>query len=275
MKNWHKYFPPYEGEEPYLYVAFAAADEKKVWKILRPLLERGCRVWYRFGPAGGADNLLHDQERSSGAALTLLYLTDAACADKDTKSNVLVNQKNGRPILCLDPDGTDRRLRMGLREDVLHIPLYELRGSGEIEDAIIHAEGFSQDIIGEPVKIAAGNALGRISMVLCVLAILLAALAFAGFRYFHWFTPDFLDEVALNDPVIVSAVRKAARGGPITEEFANGLIELRLDAMPESWDDLNSLPSLERIEIPQQTIIDGGSLPEGGYTIELSGGDGA
>ena len=275
MKNWHKYFPPYEGEEPYLYVAFAAADETKVWKILRPLLERGCRVWYRFGPAGGADNLLHDQERSSGAALTLLYLTDAACADKDTKSNVLVNQKYGRPILCLDPDGTDRRLRMGLREDVLHIPLYELRGSGEIEDAIIHAEGFSQDIIGEPVKIAAGNALGRISMVLCVLAILLAALAFAGFRYFHWFTPDFLDEVALNDPVIVSAVRKAARGGPITEEFANGLIELRLDAMPESWDDLNSLPSLERIEIPQQAIIDGGSLPEGGYTIELSGGDGA
>ena len=232
-------------------------------------------MWYRFGPAGGADNLLHDQERSSGAALTLLYLTDAACADKDTKSNVLVNQKYGRPILCLDPDGTDRRLRMGLREDVLHIPLYELRGSGEIEDAIIHAEGFSQDIIGEPVKIAAGNALGRISMVLCVLAILLAALAFAGFRYFHWFTPDFLDEVALNDPVIVSAVRKAARGGPITEEFANGLIELRLDAMPESWDDLNSLPSLERIEIPQQAIIDGGSLPEGGYTIELSGGDGA
>ena len=275
MKNWHKYFPPYEGEEPYLYVAFAAADEKKVWKILRPLLERGCRVWYRFGPAGGADNLLHDQERSSGAALTLLYLTDAACADKDTKSNVLVNQKYGRPILCLDPDGTDRRLRMGLREDVLHIPLYELRGSGEIEDAIIHAEGFSQDIIGGPVKIAAGNALGRISMVLCVLAILLAALAFAGFRYFHWFTPDFLDEVALNDPVIVSAVRKAARGGPITEEFANGLIELRLNAMPESWDDLNSLPSLERIEIPQQAIIDGGSLPEGGYTIELSGGDGA
>ena len=275
MKNWHKYYPPYEGEEPYLYVAFAAADEKKVWKILRPLLERGCRVWYRFGPAGGADNLLHDQERSSGAALTLLYLTDAACADKDTKSNVLVNQKYGRPILCLDPDGTDRRLRMGLREDVLHIPLYELRGSGEIEDAIIHAEGFSQDIIGEPVKIAAGNALGRISMVLCVLAILLAALAFAGFRYFHWFTPDFLDEVALNDPVIVSAVRKAARGSPITEEFANGLIELRLDAMPESWDDLNSLPSLERIEIPQQAIIDGGSLPEGGYTIELSGGDGA
>ena len=149
MKNWHRSFPPYEGEEPYLYFAFADADEKKVWNYLRPLLERGCRVWYRFGPAGGAERLLHDQERSSGAALTLLFLTDAACADKDTKSNVLVNQKYGRPILCLDPDGTDRRLRMGLREDVPHVPLYSLRGGGEIEDAVIHAEGFSQDIIGE------------------------------------------------------------------------------------------------------------------------------
>ena len=111
--------------------------------------------------------------------------------------------------------------------------------------------------------------------VMLVLAILLAALAFAGFRYFHWFTPDFLDEVALNDPVIVSAVRKAARGGSITEELANELTELRLDAMPESWDDLNSLPALERIEIPQQALVVGGELPEGDYTIELSGGDGA
>ena len=275
MKNWHRSFPPYEGEEPYLYFAFADADEKKVWNYLRPLLERGCRVWYRFGPAGGADRLLHDQERSSGAALTLLFLTDAACADKDTKSNVLVNQKYGRPILCLDPDGTDRRLRMGLREDVPHVPLYSLRGGGEIEDAVIHADGFSQDIIGEPVKIAAGNVLGRISAVLCVLAILLAALAFAGFRYFHWFTPELLDEVTLNDPVIVSAVRKAARGGPITEQLADELTELHLDAMPENWDDLSSLPALERIEIPQQALVDGGALPEGDYTIELSGGDGA
>jgi SNF2 family DNA or RNA helicase len=61
----------------------------------------------------------------------------------------------------------------------------------------------------------------------------------------------------------------------ISQLLANELTELRLDAMPESWDDLSSLPALERIEIPQQALVDGGELPEGDYTIELSGGDGA
>ena len=54
----------------------------------------------------------------------------------------------------------------------------------KFEDAVVHAEGFSQDIIGEPVRIAAGSVLGRISAVLCVLAILLSTvfLAAATFR---------------------------------------------------------------------------------------------
>ncbi|MBQ3482530.1 MAG: hypothetical protein IJH48_09475 [Oscillospiraceae bacterium] len=274
MKNWHKSIPPYEGEEPYLYFAFAQADEKKVWKILRPLLERGCRVWYCFGRAGGADELLRRQERASRAALTLLYLSDEACADKATKTYVLVNQKDGRQILCLDPDGADRRLRMGLREDIVHIPLYKLTGRGEVEESLIHAEGFSQEIIGEPVKIAGGRALARLSALFCLLAILLSALAFAGLRCFHWFTPEITDEVELSDPVIRAGVREAARGGAITPELTDELTELRLDAMPQSWEDLSLLPALERIEIPQQALLDGAPLPEGDYTIELNGGDG-
>lgn len=274
MKNWHKAVPPYEGAEPYLYFAFAKADEKKVWDILHPLLERGCRVWYSIGPAGGSEELLRCQERSAGAALTLLYLSDAACADKDTKSNILVNQKNERPILCLDPDGEDRRLRMGLREDVPHIPLYDLTGKGEIEEAVIHAAGFSQEVIGEPVRIKKGNVIGRLTAVFCILAVLLSALTFAGFRYFHWFEPVLNDEVKLEDPVILSAVRRAAGGGSITLDFSQGLTDLRLDGMPESWEDLSQLPSLVQIEIPQQALMEGAELPEGSYTIVLTGGDG-
>ena len=134
MKNWQKRYPPYEGSEPYLYFAFAEADSAKAWQIMRILLERGCRVWYGSGPSGNADELLRRQERAEDANLTLLYLTDAACADKDTKSNILVNQKNGKHILCLDPDGADRRLSMGLYETVPHLPLYRLKSRKEIEN---------------------------------------------------------------------------------------------------------------------------------------------
>ena len=50
---------------------------------------------------------------------------------------------------------------------------------------------------------------------------------------------------------------------------------LRLEKLPESWEELALLPALERIELPQRALLDGGKLPEGDYVIELSGGDGA
>ena len=124
--KWMKQIPPYEGDQPYLYLAFAEEDSGRVWKLLQPLLARGCRVWYCVGPAGSAEELLYRQERCEKAGLTVVYLTDALCVDRDSKSAVLVNQKYNRPILCLDPDEKDRRLDMNLRETVPHVSLYQL-----------------------------------------------------------------------------------------------------------------------------------------------------
>jgi hypothetical protein len=272
MKKWQKRYPSYEGNEPYLYFAFAEADSAKVWRIMRILLERGCRVWYGSGPSGSAEELLRRQTRAKDASLTLLYLTDAACADKDTKSNILVNQKNGEPILCLDPDGTDRRLSMGLYETAPHIPLFRLKSSEEIENALIRSEGFSQEILGEPVKIGSGGILGKLTALFCVLAVLLAAVSFAGFRYLHWFRPEIQDEVQFSDPVLLAAVRDAAQGGSITEELTSELSILRLPDMPDSWDELEKLPALETIVLPQQALLNDGALPDGDYTVVLTGG---
>ena len=272
MKNWQKRYPPYEGSEPYLYFAFAEADSAKAWPVMRILLERGCRVWYGSGPSGSADELLHRQKRAAGADRTLLYLTDAACEDKDTKSNILVNQKNGKTILCLDPDGADRRLSMGLYETAPHLPLYQLKSAAEVDNALIRAEGFSQELLGEPVKVVHDSPVGKLAALFCALAVLLALVSFAGFRYLHWFRPEVRDEVQFADPVILSAVRDAARGGAITEELASEITVLHLSALPESWEELEKLPALERIILPQQALLDGGALPDGELTVELSGG---
>ncbi len=263
----------YEGNEPYIYFASAEADKKKAEKIRHILLCRGVRVWTCCGPAGSAQELLRRQERSAGAALTVLYLTDAACADKDTKSFVLVNQKTGRPILCLDPDETDRRLKFGLRETVPHVPLYLLKRDEEIESAILHADGFSQEMLGEAVIVReSGSLLKTLSIVFCVLAVLLAGLAFSGRQWLGWFRPP--DEVEFTDPAISSAVREAAGRGAITKELADTLTVLRLKELPSSWDDLAKLPSLERLEIPQQAVAEGGTLPDDGLTLVLTGGGG-
>lgn len=272
MKNWQKRYPPYEGSEPYLYFAFVEADSAKAWQIMRILLERGCRVWYGSDPSGNADELLRRQKRAEGADLTLLYLTDAACADKDTKSNILVNQKNGKHILCLDPDGADRRLSMGLYETVPHLPLYMLKSRKEIENAVIRAEGFSQEILGEPVRVEGGGSLGKLTALFCVLAVFLALASFIGVRYLRWFQPEVPDEVPFTDPVILSAVRNAARGGAITEELVSEITVLRLSGMPESWEELEKLPALTTVTLPQQALLEEGTLPDGDITVELTGG---
>lgn len=272
--KWIKQIPPYEGDAPYLYFAFAEEDSKRVWKLLRPLLARGCRVWYCYGPAGSAEELLHRQERCEKAALTVVYLTDAACADRDTKSAVLVNQKYNRPILCLDPDEKDRRLAMNLRETVPHVPLYRLSGE-ERESAVLHADGFSQDMLGEPTGIENGGVMKKLTLTFCVLAVLLCAVAFAGFRIFGWFSPAARDELEIREPILQAAVRQAVGGGAITQEGVSGITSLRLKELPESWEELSLLPALERIELPQRSLLDGGTLPEGDYVIVLSGGDGA
>lgn len=271
MKYWQKRFPPYEGEEPYLYFAFSGADSRRAGRILRALVKRGCRVWYCAGQAGGAEELLRRQKRAIGAALTVVYLTDAVCADKETKSSVLVNQKYGKKILCLDPDGADRRLSMGLREDIPHLALYPLRGKAEREDAILHAEGFSQELFGRPYD-PDQELLKRLSRLFAALAMALLVTAYVGLRFFHWFQPAARDEVLFSDPVIRAAVRQEARGGAITKDLTERLVFLRLDAIPESWEELSNLPALERIELPQQALLGEEALPEGDYVLEVSGG---
>lgn len=272
MKNWQKQVPPYEGADAYVYFAFADGDVGRVWPIMRTLLRRGVRVWYCTGPAGSAEELLHRQERSRGAALTLLYLTDAAVADKDSKSRILVNQNRGRSILCLDPDGVDRRLSMGLREDVPHLALQSCRSAEDLEDALIRAEGFTQELFGEPAAVEQDKLLGRLSLGISLLAAALLLLAFVGYRHFGWFRPSYADEITIRDEVILDAARQAAGGGALTGEKAAQIRSLRLDELPESWEELALLPALERIELPQQALLDGEALPEGDYVIELSGG---
>ncbi len=269
-----KQYPPYEGNEPYLYFAFAEADKARVWKIMRPLLERGCRVWYCRGPAGSADKVLQRQERSGRAELTVLYLSDAACEDQDTKSYILVNQKNKRPIICLDPDRTDRRLSMGLHESVPHIPLYGKGSGADIESAITHADGFSQEMLGEPVITDGGGILSRLTALFAILTLVVLLITLAGIRYMPGLRPEPEDEVTIQDPVILDAVREEAGGGVITEEFVREMTGLHLETLPGNWDDLSLFPSLERLIIPQQCLAGDGELPEGDYIIELTGGSG-
>lgn len=68
-----RHYPPYEGEEPYLYFAFAEADSEKAGPLLAQLYVRGCRVWY-----GRGKNRSHRLEREK-KCFTVCRLYEQQC----------------------------------------------------------------------------------------------------------------------------------------------------------------------------------------------------
>lgn len=267
MTNWQKKYPPYEGEEPYLYFAFADGDAQKVWRVMKVLLSRGCRVWYCTGPAGNARELLRRQDRARGAALTLLYLTDALESDKDSKTRIMVNQKDQKAILCLDTDQKNHNLAMDIHESTPSIPLYRLKKDGELETELIRAEGFTQNMLGKPVTIRSGW-MGKLTGVL----LLLTALLIAGCVLYFQKAPTYADTLPFADPVIREAARAAAGGGALTEDSVSQIQTIRLKELPDSWEDLAMLTDLQSVVLPQEAVMTGAELPEGSFRIVLSGG---
>ena len=265
-------FPSYEGAEPYIYFAFAAADGRRIRHILETLLARGFRVWYTLGPAGGAGELLRRQERAAAASLTMVYLSGEAVKDRELKSALLVNQKNARPILCLDPDGTDRRLAMGLREDIPHLPLYEYRRQAALEEALIRADGVTQELVGMPAGIRRGRGAERLAVLFTMLAAGLLLFTYLGGRFWAPRATEAVDTLLFSDPIVSAAVREAAGGGALTEESVAPISLLRLSAAPESWADLELLPALETIELPQTAALECSTFPRG-VRILLTGGN--
>lgn len=267
MKKWQKEYPPYEGTEPYVYLAFADADSRKVWPVMKVLLKRGCRVWYCTGAAGNPQELFRRQSRATGAAWTLLYLTDELTADKDTKTRIMVNQKERKTIVCLDPDGVNRYLAMDIRESTTSIPLYRYRNEAELDHALIHAEGYTQDLIGMPVKIK-NNWRGKVIGVLLILSMLL----FLGSIFAFLKEPIYEDSISFSDSVIREAVRAAVGGGALHEEQLQSIRSIRLTELPENWEDLSLLPALQEIEVPQREALTAEDLPIDAYRIVLYGG---
>lgn len=276
MRDWRKQAPPYEGEEPYLYLAFADADAGRIGELVRLLKKRGLRIWYSTGPAGSADELLRRQQRALGAELTVVYLTDAMTQDQDGKASILVNQKNGKKILCIDRDASDRALTMGLHESIPHLAAWQYPKTEDLEEALIRSDGFTQEMFGEPVLLKKSGLAGRLTAVLCVFAVLLVLGSVLGLTVFHWFRPAApQDEVVLTDETIRAAVRTAVGGAVLTEENTAAIEELRLDGLPADWEDLEKLPGLRRIALPQEAVLEADSLPDGNLVVVLTGGDAA
>lgn len=275
------YYPPYEGNEPYIHLCFSGRDERKVRPLLRRLMLRGCRVWYCMDKAQERAALAERNQRMLGAGLTVLYLTNAAREDTELKNWLLLCQARQQPILILNTDGGDSGLSVGLTAGT---SVSVLGGNArDACDSILHGPGFSQAFMGDPVKIKDHLWLKCVSVLLLILSLLLVV---GGVVYVYLHPPVILppevaepepeDTLLLRDEALKEAVRGAIGGGPITEEAVAGLAELSFARLPEDISELALLPDLSTLILSQEAAKAAPETPElyERYTLIVAGGDG-
>lgn len=266
----HRY-PPYVGSDPYLHLCFSDRDTDAVRPLVALLYERGVRLWYATGKSARTDVLALRNERADHAALTVLYLSEAARADTDVKDVVLYCQEQGLPMACIDADEGDHGLSVGLTRAVPHVPAWQMSSAEEVEEALVHVDGFVQELVGlrpEPYQ----DPLKKLALALAALALtaLLAGLGCA------WYTGLLApashhpgDTAVLASADLLAAARRAQGGGAVTDESLLHITVLRLHEVPGSLDDLAPFTALRCVELPQNLASEAKLLLDGPYDVAL------
>ena len=270
-----KQYPPYTGSEPYLHLCFSEADGSRVRPLLKKLYSRGVRVWYDCIESADREARDTRTSRMCKAALTVVYLTDSFRRDRRAKSDLLICQRANQPLFCLNTDGKDSGLSIGLHPNT---PEYICpRGSRaeEQESAILRADGFSQALIGHPQKVPA-DGLRIASWAMGGLALLLLIGICLWFTVPRTYIPPVEeDSVTFQNKTLREAVRASLGGGALSEERLEAITTLTLpgDVLLADFEDLKLLPALKRIELTQSAASGLPSHPElYSYTLVLIGG---
>ena len=280
-----KLYPPYEGNDPYLFLCFSMESGRKARALLGRLFSRGVRVWYaakeertRAGREAGDFRML-------SASLAVILLDDALRSDPAAKSRLLACQRANIPIVCLNTDGGDSGLSIGLHATAEEIRFSRGENAEQFEQKLIRSENFSRELIGEPRPAKRTGLRAAVTVTLALSALLLAL---GLFRYFTRAdaagldasdapaSSEPLDSVSFLDETVREAVRSSLGGGRITKERLEDVTVLRLagDTLPSDLSDLSSLPALTTVQLSQSAAKEvPGRTELSGYTIELYGGE--
>lgn len=248
MNSLYKKYPPYEGDEPYIYYCFTKNAAEDASGLLEKLWERGCRVWYYVGMTTDLKEEKRRHERLTEAGLTVVYKTRDLKDDKAV-SDMMYTQSLDIPVIAIDAEDV-QNLSLDLRENTPNVPA-EGKSAEEIEQALIGTEGFSYEFIGERPK-------PDISKALKVIAAVMIALAITGAALFG-----------------LSAAGIIQLGTPAVDPET--VTELRLDTVPGDLSGLEQYPILEKIILSPEAVeaADEASLELliDAYTVIIEGGN--
>ncbi len=264
-KTFFRDYPPCKGDAPYLCLCFHPSDAQNVKPLLEELTKRRCRIWYNVS---GVSNSSANKSRTkfeTNAKLMVLWLSDCSASSEDMKNALGSYQTTDQPVICIDARSNVRQsgLSMILSKNVQIITREPNSSFEALAATLMRTEGFTQQLIAENdnerqlfLKKRKSRRIA-LSILFSAIALMICAAIYA--QQNDWFRPpiDILDSVTISDPVIAHAARVALSSdgnASLTQDSLAIITTLRLDAPPESFDDLALFPALTRLEIPQSCV---------------------
>ena len=96
---------PYEGDKPYIFISYAFRDEKKVFKIIRDMQDRGLRIWYERSSGNllgaGPEESYHIEERIRSCSYAIMFSTDYWLQAMRCRAEFDFADREGKPCLIV------------------------------------------------------------------------------------------------------------------------------------------------------------------------------
>lgn len=94
-----RFFKPYEGNKPFLFISYSHRQSDLVVDSIRILHERGWRLWYDEGIPAGSDWPANIAQHMQGCEKVVFFLSERAMESPNCFSEIRTAFRAGKPIL--------------------------------------------------------------------------------------------------------------------------------------------------------------------------------
>ena len=94
-----RFFTPYEGKRPYLFISYSHRDSQEVLETITLLHQRKVRLWYDEGIPAGNDWPKNIETHMRGSAMVLFFLSKTALLSPNCLSEIETAVALKKPVL--------------------------------------------------------------------------------------------------------------------------------------------------------------------------------
>ena len=187
---------PYQGNEPYLFISYAHANEQAVGSVLEHLEKQGVRFWYDDGIEVGSEWPEYIAERLASSQMMLAFISNAYAVSNNCRKemhyavsngiktvNVFLDDADITPGMSLQIGNIFALMKYRMEENEFYARLYQAL---QIPEAPAPSEKNAETASRKPAKVSGRKDKKPVrNLLIAGLGILLAAALFCGI----WFIP--------------------------------------------------------------------------------------